>query len=996
MITSRHMAAGFFVMRTPALPFDAFFDDPRTPNERIEALLRDETFADALWLASPSLYQEISRAERPDPRAMGAVYRYASRMASRSTPFGLFAGCSLGRVGESTHLEVSPPSAWIRRVRLDYAALHALAATSAGIRGDAEGLCVWPNTTLYRVGTDWRYYEERDTGGERAYFLVSVADSEAIAAAIRAAQGGRSLARVADELARMEPDVRREDVEEFVRELLSAQLLVADRGVAITAPDPLAQLAAESGDLGPIRSILERCDRTPFLGTCRPRIEELGRAVAQMTGREVAPVQVDLMKPTAGLRLANDIAEEILRAATVLQRCVPRPGDPLEDFRSRFRERYGDGEVPLLEALDEEIGIGVGNVPDTPLLERIALTRRESAETQHALPPRVMAKALAALASGADEIELAPEDGEAERKVILPDAFAAFVTLFGAPDRVSSILLHGSGAAPGAQLLGRFCWADEELASAVAEHLRAEERLRPDAVFAEIVHIPEERHGNVASRPRLRSHEIAICARPGVDAAGRIALSDLRLSVQRERLVLRSASLDREVVPRLSVAHGYPNPRNIAAYRFLAMLQQETGGQSTVWNWGTLDVAPFLPRVACGRVVLSPARWRLQSKELAALRQAVRNGPQALRTLRESMRMPRFVIFDEGESGAPVDLDDVTAVRALLPSRIETLTICELLPRGERFAAEGTGGRFANEIVVPYIRTAAAPASRTPRPAPYVALQPGLSDWLYTKVYAGGAVADAVICAAAALPRHLFDRWHFVRYRDPEWHVRLRFRSRGGSRPELRDALDALFASFVAQNPAARIRYDTYEPEVTRYGGMDGIEIAEQLFSHDSDAAAAIVETVRSADRWPVVACGIDALLSDFGLDAAAKAEAAASMRDGFAAEFRIDRAARQQLAAGVRRHLRKTVALLDSWRSDEVLWARALRGRGEQVRRLVPGVRRVAEENGMALHELLGTYVHMHVNRVLRARHREQELVLHDLLQRAYTSAAARMAGVR
>ena len=92
----------------------------------------------------------------------------------------------------------------------------------------------------------------------------------------------------------------------------------------------------------------------------------------------------------------------------------------------------------------------------------------------------------------------------------LPDACALMATLIAAqrpvaPRTVSArVLLHHVGGPSGANLLGRFCHADPDLLANVAEHLREEEALDPDAIFAEVVHLPEGRLGNVLLRPVLR------------------------------------------------------------------------------------------------------------------------------------------------------------------------------------------------------------------------------------------------------------------------------------------------------------------------------------------------------------------------------------------------------------------------------------------------------------------------------------------------------------
>src|SRR5262249_952160 len=117
-----------------------------------------------------------------------------------------------------------------------------------------------------------------------------------------------------------------------------------------------------------------------------------------------------------------------------------------------------------------------------------------------------------ALTRGEQELVLTGTDIErlaAENSSPLPDAFAALARLEATSDGAVSrgafrLSLLGAFGPSGARLLGRFCHADPVLAARVADHLRAEESLRPDAIFAEVVHLPEGRLGNILNRPVSR------------------------------------------------------------------------------------------------------------------------------------------------------------------------------------------------------------------------------------------------------------------------------------------------------------------------------------------------------------------------------------------------------------------------------------------------------------------------------------------------------------
>ncbi|MDR2971463.1 MAG: lantibiotic dehydratase family protein [Bacteroidales bacterium] len=105
-----------FVFRTPTLPVNTFFQEiEKLEKEEIywKHFLQNPLLQEAIFLASPVLYDEMGKylsgyltKEKDIEKLKCAVLRYFSRMTSRCTPFGLFAGFSMGRfVTTSTSVE---------------------------------------------------------------------------------------------------------------------------------------------------------------------------------------------------------------------------------------------------------------------------------------------------------------------------------------------------------------------------------------------------------------------------------------------------------------------------------------------------------------------------------------------------------------------------------------------------------------------------------------------------------------------------------------------------------------------------------------------------------------------------------------------------------------------------------------------------------------------------------------------------------------------------
>ena len=125
------------------------------------------------------------------------------------------------------------------------------------------------------------------------------------------------------------------------------------------------------------------------------------------------------------------------------------------------------------------------------------------------------------------------------------------------------------------------------------------------------------------------------------------------------------------------------------------------------------------------------------------------------------------------------------------------------------------------------------------------------SAWLYLKLYHGPGLGSeaatrtfldedllarfiAPLIAELEATQQLAD-FHFVRYADPEAHLRLRLRPAGQTALQL--LFDRLAPRLQQQGDArafARYTLDTYEREVDRYGGSALIASAERLFTADS------------------------------------------------------------------------------------------------------------------------------------------------------------------
>ncbi|HEY2689332.1 MAG TPA: thiopeptide-type bacteriocin biosynthesis protein, partial [Streptosporangiaceae bacterium] len=201
-----------------------------------------------------------------------------------------------------------------------------------------------------------------------------------------------------------------------------------------------------------------------------------------------------------------------------------------------------------------------------------------------------------------------------------------------------------------------------------------------------------------------------------------------------------------------------------------------------------------------------------------------------------------------------------------------------------------------------------------------------------------------------------------------------------------------------------RVQLDTYEREVERYGGEAGIRLAERIFHADSDAVLAIMGQLTGDAgaelRWRVALRGIDLLFDDLGLTLEQKRAITGRARHGYGSEFGVGGDFSREVSRRYRTERASVEALLDPHQDQDqdppAELAASLRVLHQRSMALAPAAQELRAAAGagrlsVGIPELAMSLAHMHVNRMLRSAQRAQELVLYELLGRAYSSQAAR-----
>jgi thiopeptide-type bacteriocin biosynthesis protein len=475
----------------------------------------------------------------------------------------------------------------------------------------------------------------------------------------------------------------------------------------------------------------------------------------------------------------------------------------------------------------------------------------------------------------------------------------------------------------------------------------------------------------------------------------------LTLAVRGGQLVLREQATGRRIVPRLSTAHNFGSAA-LPLYQLLGDLQTQGLQPHLGIQWEVIDPeARFTPRLTCGPVVLAPATWRLTPPHWAPLLVAgAGERSAALAAFRRAWQLPRLFTLADGDNELLVDADnDLLVSEWLAGLRARTsIVLKEFLWDPATAPVRDAAGRpyVAQGLALLLRQAPCYPAAPLAVPAhePVASVPRAFalgSEWLYYKLYCGQLVADRVLLrvvrplAAELRALGLVDTWFFIRYADPDPHLRLRWHLPDPARlGEVIQLVGEYLA--VGGGPAGvwKTQTDTYYRELERYGHRSMVA-TEALFGYQSQALLdhmAEVAAGPTADLWPWGLAACDELLTAFDYPLSRKLALLTQLRADFAREFDLDKTLQQQLDAKYRAQ-RATVQQALAQQAEppaglqavvQPLWDLATAGRLE-----VP------------LDDLLASYLHMLLNRVLPAEARLHELVLYDFLLRHYHSRQAR-----
>jgi hypothetical protein len=694
------------LFRTPYFPFESL--------TCFKTKQGSPVFQEMLQIASPDLSDEL---EKDNERAKYAEYRYFQRACTRSTPFGLFAGCSMGIIGEKTDIQLSDESTYKRSTRLDMNYICALTQQIEKDKNVRKQLTYYLNTSIYHAGKNLRYVDYHFHKARRKYQIEQIEDSEYLKQTLTMAADGIPFLQLATALTN--DDITMNDAMEFVHTLIDAQVLVSELEPAVTNVEQLSTLIEKLDKikftdnrlelLKTIHLHLSDIDRQP-IGNTNAFYPEIIKKIKQtkVETEEKYLFQTDLYKPTLSATISRSIIKDIQQAIGFLNKINRTSTQPnLAKFRNNFVKRYEEREMPLLFVLDNELGLGYAENASgdiSPLIDDLVILQDSS--MQMPFSPNILQKYLKTMQKGDMVIELTDEDVKnlEEKWDDLPLTLSVFCRILQDNEHGRCTYIKSVSGSSAVNLLGRFCHLDEQILSHTLNIAQKEAESNPEVIFAEIVHLPEARTGNILLRPTLRPYEIPYLAKASVSQDCEIRLNDLYVSVKDNRLVLRSKRLNKEIIPRLGTAHNYSGQNPLPVYHFLCDMQHQTGRLGLGFYWSeAVQQFDYLPCVKYKNCILSQARWIVNKKEIEPLAK-IKNNTELIEEIgkwREKRNIPQEVVLADGDNELYINMQEPLSICSWLSvvKKRSSFILEEVLFKPDSTVVRSREGVYTNEFI---------------------------------------------------------------------------------------------------------------------------------------------------------------------------------------------------------------------------------------------------------------------------------------------------------
>lgn len=989
-----------------------------------------------LYVSSPSLYREYKRwengelSEKKIEKLCSSLYKYRLRMSLRSTPFGLMSKVDSKRISE---LEKGIINNGKRRVsRLDNTIIQQLIEKIECIEELIPFLNYKTNSSIYKANGSYRYYFQVQENGTPKREIKSITSDPIIERLIEYCQEfktGRSI----DMLLKKYSDVPAERLN-FLKQLLDQQILHSNLGICLSEDDQLGriirilqEIKLSYSRLGHLNHILSNLVRLQLRlirldkGE-RKRISAYKALRKQLInmGIEIHGdnfIQVNQFGKSIPAKKEKQFSfpnsQEVSKLIEYLSMLKDhKPSLRMQGFIERFKRRYGECSEGILEVMDPELGLGYGisnsnQQNDSALLKEIPFQAKNPIRTgiEIQLPKETTSILSDAIQSNSREVDLY-KIGEVtkgqESMKALPASFSMLIKVVELEENKKAFLLKDIGGAHANHYIGRFASSSkeiEDLANDIAKH---ESEIAINKEVVECFHGSNHRAANINGRPLLYGNSLHLFDNPN-NSRKALKLEDIRIQMKEDTLTLVSRSRMKEIIPRISSALNH-KINTWPLHHFLGDFQYQKCNSELNFSWGNWeDHFCHFPRLRYGRFILKPEQWRFRSSLLLKKLDEI-----GLAEWKRRSQLPELCQFVHGDQELLINFESALGIDLFktILEKHESILIQEYLRPAKGLITDCSGNDYEHELIFSILNKE---EFHSPTYRPLNGLnKEGLGNstyreqsWIYFKAYCNQLNSDRALRGIHPIieclrRKGVIKDWFFIRYSDPDHHLRIRLKlEKIDEYGAVAQLLADKFKVLEEQKLIWKFQLDKYQAEVNRYGSKS-IGICESLFHMDSDCILRLINSIKRSQieiyRWQFGVLLIDDWLDSFSLSINQRKQLLESWCKGLKSEFNFNKDTKTGLAKqwrAKRTYINQLLSRNDLRDINAKLLSAIVAERSLKMDKYITCLRELDKRHALevAPFSLLNSLCHMSCNRLFPYAARAHELVVYDLLWNYYRS---------
>ncbi|MFN0290153.1 lantibiotic dehydratase [Pedobacter helvus] len=514
--------------------------------------------------------------------------------------------------------------------------------------------------------------------------------------------------------------------------------------------------------------------------------------------------------------------------------------DDLIDFTKKFTKHFDRANIPLMTALDPELGIGYGNLhlsKNTGSLvgEIIAKSQAEKSDRLKELKAILNDHCSFKVGECIRIDDLLKSKNSSANDKPLPNSCSMMIRAVD-----ENIIVERIGGNTFNQLAGRFSFVSSDVKHLCSSITEIEEQANQNVVFFDLAYHAEKKVDNVNRRSRIYQQELNLLNYSELDEP--LTLDDLYISVSGDKIVLRSKRLGKRVIPRMASAYNYQRSE-LPVFRFLYDLSYHG-----IWSDLTFDpllIFPkkkYYPRFQFRNIILSPAKLKIINADIQE-----KNTAQQLEKIKELLclyQLGDYVRLVRGDEYLVFNINFSEELQLLLQEikKNGEVYVEEFLMPDNPTAMDKNGAAFNNQFVVPlvhhkeiYFSSAAMEEDTENTQRKFL---PG-NRWLSFEIYSHTGRADEILLGPLTEIllkfRDYILCWFFIRYNENGDHLRFRIEVNDDQFNEpIFKAIRISLQPFLNAGLISDLTIKTYIREIERYD-IAKIDYVEQHFKKDSE-----------------------------------------------------------------------------------------------------------------------------------------------------------------